>query len=566
MREPDRLPASPELRRLLEQAQQDYQTDLENLTDAAVDDIETAVARGEIDVRELVRDYARDASQLANDHYDQLRALWAEYADADMPDFEHADPIDPERALWQVRGGFSNTDYNGLTYTQVVQGRSRAGATIDDLWPDLSNTDDAQQFIADMIAASGRLTMQRNIRTDPTRPRWARVCGGAQPCAFCVMLASRGFAYLSEDTAGLGGGFHDGHCHCSVVPSWGADTHLLARQAQWRDMYEAANTVSQNAAYKGDALSAMRRMYAGTLRDGTPIGISTDSDLYKALDPADMAAVLQRLADSKHRKTARLWADTADRFRLIDLHNGGVPFFSPTRNGISLDINDLNDTRDGHAPYQTLFHETGHMLDWLKGNGNAYYSQTYRDTNGNSFKDLLKQDGDNALKDARKKAWPDIQRQLENIRSEINKRGYAESRYLHRLADIGLIRHSEIFEYMGLKEHKNTVLNLIDDALFEEYVDDRIAMKALADEIHSQGKASDFDVDDILEYALGSQWHRYSAIRHPVGYFDNHSVETEAFAEMLSGHLANENTWRLFVSYFPNSCKMFQDMIRSVAS
>ncbi len=36
-----------------------------------------------------------------------------------------------------MQGGFNNTDYNGLTYTQVKNGQSRAGLTIDDLWPDL---------------------------------------------------------------------------------------------------------------------------------------------------------------------------------------------------------------------------------------------------------------------------------------------------------------------------------------------------------------------------------------------------------------------------------------------
>ncbi|NMM99736.1 hypothetical protein G1C96_0314 [Bifidobacterium sp. DSM 109958] len=72
-----------------------------------------------------------------------------------------------------------------------------------------------------------------------------------------------------------------------------------------------------------------------------------------------------------------------------------------------------------------------------------------------------------------------------------------------------------------------------------------------ADEIHSQGKGADFDVDDILEYALGDEWHQYSEMQHPIGYFKKCSVETEAFAEMLSGQLSNENTWELFEKILP---------------
>ncbi|KAB5606677.1 hypothetical protein [Bifidobacterium jacchi] len=80
--------------------------------------------------------------------------------------------------------------------------------------------DDAQQFIADMISSAGRLTMQRNIAIDPTKPKWARVCGSAKPCAFCIMLASRGFVYSSAEAAG--GDMNDYHndCDCEPIPSW----------------------------------------------------------------------------------------------------------------------------------------------------------------------------------------------------------------------------------------------------------------------------------------------------------------------------------------------------------
>ncbi|KAB5606676.1 hypothetical protein [Bifidobacterium jacchi] len=126
-------PASRDLKRLLEQAQRDYQDNLNNLTDAATDEIETAIARGDLDLKELVNEYARDASQLANDYYDQLRTLWAEQSSEPMPEFLHGKLVDPERVLWQVEHGFNNTDYAGLTYKQVMEGRARSGVTIDDL-------------------------------------------------------------------------------------------------------------------------------------------------------------------------------------------------------------------------------------------------------------------------------------------------------------------------------------------------------------------------------------------------------------------------------------------------
>lgn len=44
---------------------------------------------------------------------------------------------------------------------------------------------------------------------------WARVPSGAEPCAFCLMLASRGGVYRSEGTAG---GDKDYHGYCRCVP------------------------------------------------------------------------------------------------------------------------------------------------------------------------------------------------------------------------------------------------------------------------------------------------------------------------------------------------------------
>ena len=64
--------------------------------------------------------------------------------------------------------------------------------------------------------------VERNARRDPLKPRWARVPSGAETCPFCVMLASRGFAYRSEESAE--GRFH-GHpgCDCRIVPGFEGD-------------------------------------------------------------------------------------------------------------------------------------------------------------------------------------------------------------------------------------------------------------------------------------------------------------------------------------------------------
>ena len=59
----------------------------------------------------------------------------------------------------------------------------------------------------------------RASKHDPSKPRYARVPSGAKTCAFCAMLASRGFVYASEDKAGALGQYHK-DCDCEIIPSW----------------------------------------------------------------------------------------------------------------------------------------------------------------------------------------------------------------------------------------------------------------------------------------------------------------------------------------------------------
>lgn len=75
------------------------------------------------------------------------------------------------------------------------------------------------------VKRAGGGTMYACGRSDPRPPRFARIPRRSKSyvngCPFCQMLASRGFVYLSEMSAGGidPNHYHDG-CRCQVVPSW----------------------------------------------------------------------------------------------------------------------------------------------------------------------------------------------------------------------------------------------------------------------------------------------------------------------------------------------------------
>lgn len=83
------------------------------------------------------------------------------------------------------------------------------------------------QRIGYEVKRSAGRTMYSNGQRDPNKPKFARIPMGGDSCEFCRMLASRGFAYNSEKSAGKHNPdhYHDG-CRCEVVCSWEKDPRI----------------------------------------------------------------------------------------------------------------------------------------------------------------------------------------------------------------------------------------------------------------------------------------------------------------------------------------------------
>lgn len=71
----------------------------------------------------------------------------------------------------------------------------------------------ANHVITESYHHGNRTTKHNAIRNGL---RYARVPGG-KSCAFCLMLATRGFVYHSKTSAGDGGNHYHVHCHCRIV-------------------------------------------------------------------------------------------------------------------------------------------------------------------------------------------------------------------------------------------------------------------------------------------------------------------------------------------------------------
>lgn len=118
-------------------------------------------------------------------------------------------------------------------------------------------TDEMQAVLLDQVdyevRRTANLTIERNAKRDPLKPKYARVpsvtpemyapwskkrgvthnkfLAETGTCMFCTMLASRGFAYHTAETASHS---HPG-CDCRIVPSW--DKNNPSVEGYDKDLY-----------------------------------------------------------------------------------------------------------------------------------------------------------------------------------------------------------------------------------------------------------------------------------------------------------------------------------------
>lgn len=158
-------------------------------------------------------------------------------------------------------------------------------------------TDGARKLISD----AGRATTQHAAERDPNKPRYARVPTGAETCAWCMLWASRGFVYKSEETAQ----FEKSHvkCDCQIVPSW--DAHPRVRgydHTQYERMYQQAVDDLADEGTRTDDIkritARMRELFPDKLTDGhTPKRVSNDGTLQRHVIDQDRVSARTALRE-----------------------------------------------------------------------------------------------------------------------------------------------------------------------------------------------------------------------------------------------------------------------------
>lgn len=121
------------------------------------------------------------------------------------------------------------------------------------------------------VSYSARATVARNAAHDPLRPRFGRVPRGAKTCAWCTMLASRGFVYHSKRSAGVvAEDFHD-DCDCAIVTEWDRDEQHIAGydpDRLYRLYLDGLESLGPGSHSRAAIAAAMRRAHPDAFTDG----------------------------------------------------------------------------------------------------------------------------------------------------------------------------------------------------------------------------------------------------------------------------------------------------------
>lgn len=508
---------------------------------------------------DAARNLVEVAQEAADTRYGVQRQAWQQAAGKESPEYALPDREDWTRVMWDVQKGFSNTDYNGLTYRQVMAGKARSGVSIMDLLPKTAgmSVDDMQQAYADFFRSMAVHAAQRqqmaNIANDPTRPRWARVPRGSVTCAFCTMLAGRGCVYTGEEAAGggLGNRYHN-HCDCEPVPTWG-EAKLTGHDLDRLDaIYQQAKAQAPDGSGYRDILAKMRALgkvsdkISSLFRKKTSMVSNPAAAVYSGLNH-DQYNVLAKIIDAADGPAKQLYLANERAFKVPNVFHGkGTSYYNPNSDTVTINLDTVfGVNKENPKPIgDTWFHEFGHNIDHLSSSsGLMYYSFEYQH---GAFIMSLMDEASTCVRETREH-YADI------VGSAIKSK---DKSMLSAMASKGII--SEI-DKMDAQD------DIITDARIAELCKPTLskARKLVAAKLSSMPLDTTIAVSDIMNGATFGKvrdgWY------HPGrGYWDlaGEHLATEAFAEIFAAHISTPQAWDTALIYFPESCAMFETMLK----
>lgn len=338
------------------------------------------------------------------------------------------------------------------------------------------------------------------------------------------------------------GGFgipkEDIHCRC-----------VMLQRAKWALDEEELQTLKDRAAYfeldKAKDFEDYKNKYLKAVQEIKEQGVQL-GELETAYGKKHSKAISQQMQDAPE-EIRKVWNDCVGDFHCLDpKYRGDKAFYSPGFDGVKLSISKAAKGSDYQTPYQVVFHEYGHHADYVLnrkyGNGDRKkaFSETYKD---GIFGKTLKKEAKNAVEDFARKQKIFKGSDTSDIEDEVD-----------RLIKRRLIDPSERADVIAYKIKKaQEAAETIDwDAAETEFCEH------IKKELTLMQRS---DISDMFEPIM-SKKHAYPfGVGHGTSYWNSQDNGKEGFAEMYSAMVDNPESLEQIKRFFPESFKIFQEML-----
>lgn len=335
-----------------------------------------------------------------------------------------------------------------------------------------------------------------------------------------------GFGIASEDI----------HCRCCML-----------QRAKWALDQAELDTLKERAAYFGldktKDFTDFKNKYLNLADKADTMDMKDIQlgELESAYGKKHSAAIRKQM-ESSPDEVKRVWNDCVGDFHCLEpKYRGDKAYYSPRYDGVKLNISKAAKGSDYQTPYQVVFHEYGHQADYIlnrkygTGDRMKSFSETFKD---GIFGKTLKKEARDAIEDfARKqklfKGDPSIVK--DKVDSMIKR---------------GLIEQAERDKYIGqyLKDAK---------AIDWEKAEKEFC-SCIKKELSLMQRS---DISDMFEPIMSKKCAYPFGTGHGTNYWRNRDNGKEGFAEMYSAMVDNPESLEQIERFFPESFKIFKQML-----
>lgn len=285
---------------------------------------------------------------------------------------------------------------------------------------------------------------------------------------------------------------------------------------EWKQTFVCSGNKSEFKGYKqNEMMHWTKEVKSGKIKSEINLG-----ELATAYGKKHQEAISKFLLNAP-KEIQNIWNDCADDFHCLEpRYRGKKTFYSPSMDGVKLNISFAARGSEYQTPYQVMFHEYGHHIDYILnrkyGDANRMktFSEIYKD---GLFGKTLKEEAREAIKTFAK-------------RKNLFVKDYETS--------------------------KEKVIEVIDwekaEQEFCEYIKKELTLIQRA------------DISDMFEPVMSEQCSYPFGVGHGIDYWEKRDNGKEGFAEMYSATVNNPKSLEQIKRFFPKSYKIFLEILEVI--